>query len=102
MRTYPWRGDYKLAFDIMALDFGYDHERRANRPQATSTAQIGVQLILLSERRVLFQQTPPLIVYVEKSTSGGRQPMAPLLQKAAEKIAQLLEDYLAEELSRTR
>ena len=102
MRTYPWRGDYKLAFDIMALDFGYDHERRANRPQATSTAQIGVQLILLSERRVLFQQTPPLIVYVEKSTSGGRQPMAPLLQKVAEKIAQLLEDYLAEELSRTR
>ena len=31
MRTYPWRGDYKLAFDIMALDFGSDHERRGNR-----------------------------------------------------------------------
>ena len=102
MRTYPWRGDYKLAFDIMALDFGSDHERRGNRPQATSTAQIGVQLILLSERRVLFEQTPPLIVYVEKSTSGGRQPMASLCQKAAAKIAQLLEDYLAEELRRTR
>ena len=102
MRTYPWRGDYKLAFDIMALDFEYDYERRANRPQATSTAQIGVQLILLSERRVLFEQTPPLIVYVEKSTSGGRQPMAPLCQDAAAKIAQLLEDYLAEELRRTR
>ena len=102
MRTYPWRGDYKLAFDIMALDFGSDHERRANRPQAASTAQIGVQLILLSERRVLFKQTPPLIVYVEKSTSGGRQPMAPLCQEAAAKIAQLLEDYLVEELSRTR
>ena len=102
MRTYPWRGDYKLAFDIMALDFGSDHERRANRPQATSTAQIGVQLILLSERRVLFEQTPPLIVYVEKSTSGGRQPMALLCQEAAAKIAQLLEDYLAEELRKTR
>ena len=101
MRTYPWRGDYKLAFDIMALDFGSDHERRANRPQAASTAQIGVQLILLSERRVLFKQTPPLIVYVEKSTSGGRQPMAPLCQEAAAKIAQLLEDYLVEELSGT-
>ena len=102
MRTYPWRGDYKLAFDIMALDFGSDHERRANRPQAASTAQIGVQLILLSERRVLFEQTPPLIVYVEKSTSDGRQPMAPLCQEAAAKIVQLLEDYLAEELRRTR
>lgn len=102
MRTYPWRGDYKLAFDIMALDFGSDHESRANRPQAASTAQIGVQLILLSERRVLFEQTPPLIVYVEKSTSGGRQPMAPLCQEAAAKIAQLLENYLAEELRRTR
>ena len=102
MRTYPWRGDYKLAFDIVTLDFGSDHEKRGNRPQAASTAQIGVQLILLSERRVLFEQTPPLIAYVEKSTSGGRQPMAPLLQKAAEKIAQLLEDYLAEELSRAR
>ena len=102
MRTYPWRGDYKLAFDIMALDFGSDHERPANRPQATSTAQIGVQLILLSERRVLFEQTPPLIAYVEKSTSGGSQPMAPLCQEAAAKIAQLLEDYLAEELRRTR
>ena len=102
MRTYPWRGDYKLAFDIMALDFGSDHERRANRPQAASTAQIGVQLILLSERRVLFEQTPPLIVYVEKSTSGGRQPMASLCQEAAAKIAKLMEDYLAAELSRTR
>lgn len=102
MRTYPWRGDYKLAFDIMALDFGSDHERRANRPQAASTAQIGVKLILLSESRVLFEQTPPLIVYVEKSTSDGRQPMAPLRQEAAAKIAQLLEDYLAEELRRTR
>ena len=102
MRTYPWRGDYKLAFDIMALDFGSDHEKRGNRPQAASTAQIGVQLILLSERRVLFAQTPPLIVYVEKSTSGGRQPMASLCQKASAKIAQLLEDYLAEELRRTR
>ena len=94
MRHFPWSGDYKLAFDIMELNFW--HERLAGGLQINSTAEIGVQLIRLSENRVLFQQTPPLIVHVEKYTPGGRQPMAPLCQEAGAKIAQLLEDYLAE------
>ena len=94
MRHFPWSGDYKLAFDIMELNFW--HERLAGGLQINSTAEIGVQLIRLSENRVLFQQTPPLIVHVEKYTPGGRQPMAPLYQEAGAKIAQLLEDYLAE------
>lgn len=91
MRYFSWGGDYKLAFDIMELDFAHDSERRAK-----SVAEIGVQLILLSERRVLFEQTPPLIVSVRKSTPGGKDPMAPLCQEAAAKIAQLLKDYLAQ------
>ena len=80
-----------LAFDIMRLNFWHGSERRA-----TGVAEIGVQLILLSERRVLFEQTPPLIVSVRKSTPGGKEPMAPLCQEAATKIAQLLKDYLAQ------
>ena len=91
MRYFPWGGDYKLAFDIMELDFAHGSERRA-----VSVAEIGVQLILLSERRVLFEQNPPLIVSVRKSTPGGKEPMAPLCQEAAAKIAQLLKDYLAQ------
>ena len=90
MRYFPWGGDYKLAFDIMDLNFWHGSERRA-----ISVAEIGVQLIHLSERRVLFEQTPPLVVSVHKSTRGGKQPMAPLCQEAAKKIAQLLKDYLA-------
>ena len=90
MRYFPWGGDYKLAFDIMDLNFWHGSERRA-----ISVAEIGVQLIHLSERRVLFEQTPPLVVSVHKSTRGGKQPMAPLCQEAAKEIAQLLKDYLA-------
>ncbi len=91
MQYFPWKGDYKLAFDIMRLNFWHDSERRAS-----VVAEIGVQLILLSERRVLFEQTSPLIVSVRKSTPGGKEPMAPLCQEAAAKIAQLLKDYLAQ------
>ena len=91
MQYFPWKGDYKLAFDIMRLNFWHGSERRA-----FGVADISVQLILLSERRVLFEQTPPLIVSVQKSTPGGKEPMAPLCQEAAAKIAQLLKDYLAE------
>jgi len=91
MQYFPWGGDYELAFDIMALDFGHGSERRA-----FGVAEIGVQLILLSERRVLFEQTFPLSVLVRKSTPGGKEPMAPLCQEAAAKIAQLLKDYLAQ------
>ena len=90
MQYFPWGGDYKLAFDIIRLNFWHGTERRA-----FGVAEIGVQLILLSERRVLFEQTPPLVVSVQKPTLGGKQPMAPLCQEAAEKIAQLLKDYLA-------
>ena len=90
MRYFPWGGDYKLAFDIMDLNFWHGSERRA-----ISVAEIGVQLIHLSERRVLFEQTPPLVVSVQKPTLGGKQPMAPLCQEAAKEIAQLLKDYLA-------
>lgn len=91
MQYFPWKGDYKLAFDIMRLNFWHDSERRA-----FGTAEIGVQLILLAERRILFQQTPPLIVSVRKSTPGSKEPMALLCQDAAAKIAQLLKDYLAQ------
>ena len=91
MQYFPWKGDYKLAFDIMDLNFWHSSERRA-----FGVADIGVQLILLSERRVLFQQTPPLAVSVRKSTPGGKEPMALLCQEAAAKIAQLLKDYLAQ------
>ena len=91
MQYFPWKGDYKLAFDIMRLDFWHDSERRA-----FGVAEIGVQLILLSERRVLFEQNPPLAVSVRKSTPGGKEPMAPLCQDAAARIAQLLKDYLAQ------
>ena len=94
MRHFPWDGDYKLAFDVMALNFW--HERLAGGLQVNGTAEIGVQLIRLSESRVLFAQTPPLIVHVEKYTLGGRQPIATLCREAAAKIAQLLENYLAE------
>ena len=90
MQYFPWGGDYKLAFDIIRLNFWHGTERRA-----FGVAEIGVQLILLSERRVLFEQTPPLVVSVQEPTLGGKQPMAPLCQEAAEKIAQLLKDYLA-------
>ena len=90
MRYFPWGGDYKLVFDITALNFWHGSERRA-----ISVAEIGVQLIHLSERRVLFEQTPPLVVSVQKPTLGGKQPMAPLCQEAAKEIAQLLKDYLA-------
>ena len=92
MRYFPWGGDYKLVFDITALNFWRTY---GAGPQATSVAEISVWLIHLSERRVLFQQTPPLIVSVRKLTPGGKQPMAPLCQEAAKKIAQLLKDYLA-------
>ena len=92
MRHFPWRGDYKLVFDITALNFWHTY---GAGPQATSVAEISVWLIRLSERRVLFEQIPPLSVSVQKSTLGGKQPMAPLCQEAAEKIAQLLKDYLA-------
>ena len=92
MRYFPWGGDYKLVFDITALNFWHTY---GAGPQATSTAEISVWLIHLSERRVLFEQTPPLIVSVQKPTLGGKQPMAPLCQEAAKKIAQLLKDYLA-------
>ena len=91
MQYFPWKGDYKLAFDIIRLNFWHDSERRA-----FGVAEIGVQLILLSERRVLFEQNPPLIVSVQKSTPGGKEPMASLFQEAAAKIAQLLKDYLAQ------
>lgn len=91
MQYFPWKGDYKLAFDIMRLNFWQDSERRAS-----GVAEIGVQLILLSERRVLFEQNPPLAVSVRKSTPGGKEPMAPLCQDAAARIAQLLKDYLAQ------
>ena len=91
MQYFPWGGDYELAFDIMELDFGHGSERRS-----FGVAEIGVQLILLSERRVLFEQTLPLSVLVRKSTPGGKEPMAPLCQEAAAKIAQLLKDYLAQ------
>ena len=91
MQYFPWKGDYKLAFDIMRLNFWHDSERRA-----FGVAEIGVQLILLSERRVLFQQNPPLAVSVRKATPGGKEPMAPLCQDAAARIAQLLKDYLAQ------
>ena len=91
MQYFPWKGDYKLVFDIIRLNFWHDSERRA-----FGTAEIGVQLILLSERRILFEQTPPLIVSVRKSTPGGKEPMALLCQDAAAKIAQLLKDYLAQ------
>ncbi len=91
MQYFPWKGDYKLAFDIIRINFWHDSERRA-----FGTAEIGVQLILLSERRILFEQTPPLIVSVRKSTPGGKEPMALLCQDAAAKIAQLLKDYLAQ------
>ena len=43
-----------------------------------------------------FQQTPPLIVSVRKSTPGGKESMSLLCQGAAAKIAQLLKDYLAQ------
>ena len=91
MQYFPWKGDYKLVFDIMRLNFWHDPERRA-----IGVAEIGVQLILLSERRVLFEQTPPLMVSVRKSTPGDKEPMAPLCQEAAAKIAQLLKNYLAQ------
>lgn len=91
MQYFPWKGDYKLAFDIMRLNFWHDSARRA-----FGVAEIGVQLILLSERRVLFEQNPPLAVSVRKSTPGGKEPMAPLCQEAAAEIAQLLKDYLAQ------
>jgi len=91
MQYFPWKGDYKLAFDIMRLNFWHDSERRA-----FGVAEIGVQLILLSERRVLFEQNPPLAVSVRKSTPGGKEPMALLCQDAAARIAQLLKDYLAQ------
>ena len=91
MRYFPWKGDYKLVFDIMDLNFWHGSERRA-----FGVAEIGVQLILLSERRVLFEQNPPLIVSIRKSTPGGKEPMAPLCQDAAARIAQLLKDYLAQ------
>ena len=91
MQYFPWKGDYKLAFDIMRLNFWHDSERRA-----FGVAEIGVQLILLSERRILFEQNPPLAVSVRKSTPGGKEPMAPLCQDAAARIAQLLKDYLAQ------
>ena len=90
MRYFPWGGDYKLVFDITALNFWHGSERRA-----ISVAEIGVQLIHLSGRRVLFEQTPPLVVSVQKPTLGGKQSMAPLCQEAAKEIAQLLKDYLA-------
>ena len=90
MQYFPWGGDYKLAFDIIRLNFWHSTERRA-----FGVAEIGVQLIHLSERRVLFEQTPPLVVSVQKPTLGGKQSMAPLCQEAAKKIAQLLKDYLA-------
>ena len=92
MRYFPWGGDYKLVFDITALNFWRTY---GAGPQATSVAEISVWLIHLSERRVLFEQTPPLIVSVRKLTPGGKQPMAPLCQEAAKEIAQLLKDYLA-------
>ena len=92
MRYFPWGGDYKLVFDITALNFWHTY---GAGPQATSVAEISVWLIHLSERRVLFEQTPPLVVSVQKPTLGGKQPMAPLCQEAAKKIAQLLKDYLA-------
>lgn len=91
MQYFPWKGDYKLAFDIMRLNFWHNSERRA-----FGVAEIGVQLILLSERRILFEQNPPLAVSVRKYTPGGKEPMAPLCQDAAAKIAQLLKDYLAQ------
>ena len=91
MQYFPWKGDYKLVFDIMRLNFWHDSERRA-----FGVAEIGVQLILLSERRILFEQNPPLIVSVQKSTPGGKEPMASLSQEAAAKIAQLLKGYLAQ------
>ena len=91
MQYFPWKGDYKLAFDIMRLNFWHDSERRA-----FGVADISVQLILLSERRVLFEQNPPLAVSVRKATPGGKEPMAPLCQDAAARIAQLLKDYLAQ------
>ena len=91
MQYFPWKGDYKLAFNIMRLNFWHDSERRA-----FGVAEIGVQLILLSERRILFEQNPPLIVSIRKSIPGGKEPMVPLCQDAAAKIAQLLKDYLAQ------
>ena len=91
MQYFPWKGDYKLVFDIMRLNFWHNSERRA-----FGVANIGVQLILLSERRILFEQNPPLAVSVPKSTPGGKKPMALLCQEAAKKIAQLLKDYLAQ------
>ena len=91
MQYFPWKGDYKLAFDIIRLNFWHDSERRA-----FGVAEIGVQLILLSERRILFEQNPPLAVSVRKSTPGGKKPMALLCQDAAAKIAQLLKAYLAQ------
>ena len=91
MQYFPWKGDYKLAFDIIRLNFWHDSERRA-----FGVAEIGVQLIFLSERRVLFEQNPPLIVSIRKSAPGGKEPMAPLCQEAAAEIAQLLKDYLAQ------
>ena len=91
MQYFPWKGDYKLVFDIMRLNFWHDSERRA-----FGVAAIDVQLILLSERRVLFEQNPPLAVSVRKSTPGGKEPMAPLCQDAAGRIAQLLKNYLAQ------
>ena len=91
MQYFPWKGDYKLVFDIMRLNFWHDSERRA-----FGVAEIGVRLILLSERRILFEQNPPLAVSVRKATPGGKDPMALLCQEAAAKIAQLLKGYLAQ------
>jgi len=88
-----WQGDYRLAFDVMALDFDFSRATGTDRGQVTCTAQVGVSLQRLSDQQVLRQQAPPLIIQFYKEQLGGRQSLDDLKMQVAEALKDWLNEY---------
>jgi hypothetical protein len=92
-----WGNDYKLSFTVLALDFWTDPEGRVEWKQGICAAQVGVILQRISDRQILFEQSPPLIIQVKKETPGGRQKLHSLYEEIAQQIWQSLAHYWFEE-----
>ncbi len=88
-----WNGEYRLAFDIMALDFDFPASLGADQVQPICTAQVGVSLQRLTDQRTLLEQVPPLIIQFRKAKPGGGQTLDGLKAQIAEKLQEWLSEY---------
>ena len=81
-----WQGDYKLVFNVSALEFGSTLPNKREKFTALCFLYVDVSLIQLSTNKVIKGPRPNLVVVGERSTSGDLSAIQPLYEKVAQEI----------------